>query len=61
MEPRSRETTPEKEDLDFIVDDYDYDDDPDYEPDENVIIATKFEMETRTTDYSKKINFGLRI
>lgn len=54
MEPRSRETTPEKEDLDFIVDDYDYDDDPDYEPDENVIIATKFEMETRTTDYSKK-------
>ena len=34
MEPRSRETTPTKEDLDFIVDDgYNNDDDPTYEPD----------------------------
>ena len=31
MEPRSRETTPTKEDLDFIVDDgYRHDEDPDY-------------------------------
>ena len=34
MEPRSRETTPLQEDLDFIVDDgYNNDDDPTYEPD----------------------------
>ena len=33
MEPRSRETTPTKEDLDFIVDDgYRHDVDPDYVP-----------------------------
>ena len=31
MEPRSRETTPTKEDLDFIVDDgYRHDEDPDF-------------------------------
>ena len=35
MEPRSRETTPAKEDLDFIVDDgYRHDVDPDYIPNE---------------------------
>ena len=35
MEPRSRETTPTKEDLDFIVDDgYRHDVDPDYVPNE---------------------------
>ena len=34
MEPRSRETTPLQEDLDFIVDDgYNNDYDPTYEPD----------------------------
>ena len=33
MEPRSRETTPTKEDLEFIVDDgYRHDEDPDYVP-----------------------------
>ena len=33
MVPRSRETTPTKEDLDFIVDDgYRHDEDPDYSP-----------------------------
>ena len=35
MEPRSRETTPLQEDLDFIVDDgYNHDDDPTYVPDD---------------------------
>ena len=35
MEPRSRETTPTEEDLDFIVDDgYNHDEDPDYVPNE---------------------------
>ena len=39
MEPRSRETTPTKEDLDFIVDDgYRHDEDPDYIPNEKIII-----------------------
>ena len=41
MEPRSRETTPTKEDLDFIVDDgYRHDVDPDYVPDEKVTHQT---------------------
>ena len=36
MEPRSRENTPTKEDLDFIVDDgYKHDVDPDYIPEKN--------------------------
>ena len=36
MEPRSRETTPTKEDLDFIVDDgYRHDEDPDYVPNDS--------------------------
>ena len=39
MEPRSRETTPTKEDLEFIVDDgYRYNEDPDYIPNEKIII-----------------------
>ena len=39
MEPRSRETTPTKEDLEFIVDDgYRHDEDPDYVPNEKIII-----------------------
>ncbi|CAH3196325.1 unnamed protein product [Porites evermanni] len=39
MEPRSRETTPTKEDLDFIVDDgYKHDEDPDYVPDKKYLV-----------------------
>ncbi|CAH3180352.1 unnamed protein product [Porites evermanni] len=39
MEPRSRETTPTREDLDFIVDDgYRHDVDPDYVPDEKYLV-----------------------
>ena len=42
MEPRSRETTPTKEDLDFIVDDgYRHDVDPDYVPDEKYLVSGK--------------------
>ena len=38
MEPRSRETTPTKEDLEFIVDD----EDPEYIPDEkNILLVEK--------------------
>ena len=41
MEPRSRETTPTQEDLDFIVDDgYKHDEDPDYVPDEEKYLVT---------------------
>ena len=40
MEPRSRETTPTKEDLDFIVDDgYQHDEDPDYIPPQKYILT----------------------
>ena len=39
---RSRETTPTKEDLDFIVDDgYRHDEDPDYIPDEKYLVSGK--------------------
>ena len=42
MEPRSRETTPTKEDLDFIVDDGNrHDVDPDYVPDEKYLVSGK--------------------
>ena len=42
MESRSRETTPTKEDLDFIVDDsYRHDVDPDYVPDEKYLVSGK--------------------
>ena len=42
MEPRSRETTPTKEDLDFIVDDgYRHDVDPDYVPDDKYVVTGK--------------------
>ena len=43
MEPRSRENTPKKEDLDFIVDDgYRHDVDPDYVPnDEKYVVSGK--------------------
>ena len=36
MESRSRETTPTKDDLDFIVDE-----DPDYIPDEKYLVSGK--------------------
>ena len=40
MKPRSRETTPTKEDLDFIVDDgYKHDEDPDYVPDGKFVLT----------------------
>ena len=40
MGSRSRETTPTKEDLDFIVDDgYRHDEDPDYVPNEKYVVA----------------------
>ena len=40
MESRSRETTPTKEDLDFIVDDgYRHDVDPDYVPNEKYVVT----------------------
>ena len=67
MEPRSRETTPTKEDLEFIVDDgYRHDEDPDYVPNEKyVVTGSEFKRLTRnakklgaeTLDYStqKKI------
>ena len=42
MEPRSRETTPTKDDLDFIVDDgYRHDVDPDYIPDKKYLVSGK--------------------
>ena len=40
MEPRSRDTTPTKEDLDFIVDDgYNHDEDPDYVPNYEYLVS----------------------
>ena len=49
MEPRSRETTPTKEDLDFIVDDgYRHDVDPDYVPNEKYLVTgSEFKKLTR--------------
>ena len=49
MEPRSRETTPTKEDLEFIVDDgYRHDEDPDYVPNEKFIFkGPEFKRLTR--------------
>lgn len=42
IEPRSRETTPTKEDLDFIVDDgYRHDVDPDNVPNEKYLVSGK--------------------
>ena len=54
MEPRSRETTPTKEDLDFIVDDgYQHDNDPDYIPPQRYILeGTDFK---RLTKNAKKL------
>ena len=66
MEPRSRETTPTKEDLDFIVDDgYRHDEDPDYVPNEKYLVSGKeFKKLTRNAkklgaeslDYSTRKN-----
>ena len=66
MEPRSRETTPTKEDLDFIVDDgYQHDKDPDYVPNEKyVVTGSEFKKLTRNAkklgaesiDYSSRKN-----
>ena len=54
MEPRSRENTPTKEDLDFIVDDgYQHDKDPDYIPPQRYILeGTDFK---RLTKNAKKL------
>ena len=64
MEPRSRETTPTKEDLEFIVDDgYRHDEDLDYVPNEKFILkGSEFKRLTRnakklgaeTLDYSTR-------
>ena len=66
MESRSRETTPTKEDLDFIVDDgYRHDVDPDYIPKDNYLVSRKeFKKLTRNAkklgaeslDYSTRKN-----
>ena len=66
MESRSRETTPTKEDLDFIVDDgYKHDEDPDYVPNEKyVVTGSEFKKLTRNAkklgaeslDYSTRKN-----
>ena len=66
MESRSRETTPTKEDLDFIVDDgYKHDEDPDYIPKEKyVLTGPEFKRLTRNAkklgaeslDYSTRKN-----
>ena len=54
MEPRSRDTTPTKEDLEFIVDDgYKHDVDPDYIPSQKYILeGTDFK---RLTKNAKKL------
>ena len=67
MEPRSRETTPTQEDLDFIVDDgYKHDEDPDYVPDDKkyLVSGNDFKKLTRSAkklgaeslDYSTRKN-----
>ena len=67
MEPRSRETTPTKEDLDFIVDDcYKHDEDPDYIPDDkNYLLSGKEfkklvrnakKLDAESLDYSTRKN-----
>ena len=66
MEPRSRETTPTKEDLDFIVDDGNrHDVDPDYLPDEKYLESGKYfknlvrnakKLGAESLDYSTRKN-----
>ena len=59
MEPRSRETTPTKEDLEFIVDDgYRHDEDPDYVPNEKFILkGPEFKRLARN---AKKLDYSTR-
>ena len=54
MEPRSKETTPTKDDLDFIVDDgYKHDEDLDYVPDKKYLVSGKeFKKLTRNAKNS---------
>ena len=67
MEPRSRETTPTKEDLEFIVDDgYRHDEDPDYVPNEKFILkGLEFKRLTRNAKKlgaeKIKLNYDLKI
>ena len=66
MEPRSRETTPSKENLDFIVDDgYRHDEDPDFVSNDKHLVSGKdFKKLTRNAkklgaeslDYSTRKN-----
>ena len=66
MDPRSRETTPTKENLNFIVDDgYSHDEDPDYVSNDNYLVSGKdFKKLTRNAkklgaeslDYSTRKN-----
>ena len=66
MEPRSRETTPTKGDLEFIADDgYRYNVDPDYVPNDKYLVSGKeFKKLTRNAkklgaesfDYSTRKN-----
>ena len=66
MKPRSRENTPNQEDLDFIVDDgYQHDEDPDYiPPKENVLQGLDFtilsknakKLGAKSLDYSTRKN-----
>ena len=43
MEPRSKETTPTKEDMNFVVDDgYDPDNDPTYKPEDYLVYGKEF-------------------
>ena len=54
MEPRSRETTPTKEDLDFIVDDgYRQDVDPHYIPNEKKYLVSGKEFKKLTQNAKK--------
>ena len=54
MEPRSRETTPTKEDLDFIVDDgYRYDEDPDYIPNDKKYLLSGKDFKKLTRNAKK--------
>ena len=64
MESRSRETTPNQEDLDFIVDDgYQHDKDPDYIPPQRYILeGTDFEKLTKNAKKlgAESLNYSSR-
>ncbi|CAH3188935.1 unnamed protein product [Porites evermanni] len=60
MEPRSRETTPTKEDLDFIVDDgYRYDEDPDYIPNDKKYLLSGKDFKKLTRN-AKKLEYKVK-